>query len=452
MLRAGRRFGKSKILSALAADEAIRGRPVGYFCPLFKTAVPVFDDLELMLAPLIISKSRGHELRISTGGVIDIWSLEGSSIVGRGRQYARVLFDEIAFIATTTDMGTLWRASISPTLINLDGFATCASTPWGTDPQNWFFAICNDKSLGWVEMHARTEDNPLLAPEVLEEARRANNPLVWRQEYLAEFTSLDAAALIDVTKLLQPDGEPWPEPERFDMVFVTVDSAIKTGAGADGTAALLCGVTRMGSIFKRLWFLDYDIVQVAYAEVPAFMARLKTIGATPARALEFLILTATRTNETLSAQWDEIDRDHAVWTIPASRMKTNEAFSVPLSDRALDILRTVEATRGPNPFVFPGRPQRPLSNMVLAMMLRRMGETVTVHGFRTSWRTWASEVAHAEFEIAEMCLSHRVGSAVSRAYNRTSLLERRRPLMAAWASFLSGADASNKIPIRASRS
>ena len=82
VLRAGRRWGKSKILIALAADEAIRGRPIGYFCPLFKTAVPVFDDLELMLAPLIVSKSRGHELRLSTGGVVDIWSLEGSTIVG----------------------------------------------------------------------------------------------------------------------------------------------------------------------------------------------------------------------------------------------------------------------------------------------------------------------------------------------------------------------------------
>ena len=86
-----------------------------------------------------------------------------------------------------------------------------------------------------------------MAREVLEEEKRTNNPLVWRQEYEAEFTSLDAAALIDVTKLLQPDGEPWPEPERLDQVFAVVDSAIKTGAGADGTAALLCGVTRMGS-------------------------------------------------------------------------------------------------------------------------------------------------------------------------------------------------------------
>ena len=159
--------------------------------------------------------------------------------------------------------GSLWRvSSISPTLINLDGFATCASTPWGTDPANWFFQICNDKTLGWAELHARSEDNPLLAPGVLEEARRTNNPLVWRQEYEAEFTSLDAAALIDVTKLLQPDGEPWPEPERLNLVFAVVDSAIKTGSSADGTAALFCGVAGHRADTRILYFLDYDIVQV----------------------------------------------------------------------------------------------------------------------------------------------------------------------------------------------
>ena len=97
---------------------------------------------------------------------------------------------------------------------------------------------------------------------MLEEEKQHNSPLVWRQEYLAEFTSLDSAALIDVTRLLQPDGEPWPEPDRLDLVFVVIDSAIKTGASADGTAALFCGVTRQYSADRRLYFLDHDIVQV----------------------------------------------------------------------------------------------------------------------------------------------------------------------------------------------
>jgi integrase len=137
-----------------------------------------------------------------------------------------------------------------------------------------------------------------------------------------------------------------------------------------------------------------------------------------------------------------------VWTISKERMKTNEAFSVPLSDRALAILRTLEATPGDNPFVFAGRPQRPLSNMALAMLLRRMDVDVTAHGMRTSFRTWCSEVAHVEFELAELCLSHRIGSAVSRAYNRTTMTERRRPIMAAWADYVTGKTSDNVVTLK----
>ena len=190
-----------------------------------------------------------------------------------------------------------------------------------------------------------------------------------------------------------------------------------------------------------------------YADISAFVQRLRSMqaGSTAALAMEFVILTATRSGETLGAQWGEIDFDNAVLAIPPGRMKTNDAFSVPLSDRALDILRALEAERGKNPFVFAGRPQRPLSNMALAMLLRRMGVDVTAHGFRTSFRTWCSDVAHAEFEVAEQCLSHRVGSAVSRAYNRTSMLERRRPIMTAWANYIGGSDASNVVSLRQAR-
>ena len=192
---------------------------------------------------------------------------------------------------------------------------------------------------------------------------------------------------------------------------------------------------------------------LAYADTPAFVQRLRSVqaGNAAALALEFLILTATRTGETLNATWDEINFDAATWTVPKERMKINAIFDVPLSDRALDILRALEANRGKNPFVFAGRPQRPLSNMALAMLLRRMGVDFTVHGFRTSFRTWCSDVAHAEFEVAEQCLSHRVGNDVSRSYNRTSMLERRRPIMTAWANFVCPSDADNVVPLRAAQ-
>ncbi len=146
VLRMGRRWGKSATLIVIAADEAMRGRPVGYFSPLFKTAAPVFDQLAFMLGPLIVTRNRSvGELRLSTGGVIDVWSIETSTIIARGRKYARCLLDEIAFCKT--DVGLLWRASIAPTLVDLNGSATVASTPWGVDPANWFYQICNDKKL-----------------------------------------------------------------------------------------------------------------------------------------------------------------------------------------------------------------------------------------------------------------------------------------------------------------
>ena len=273
VLRAGRRFGKSALLIALAADEAMRGRPVGYFSPLFKTASPVFDALASMLDSLVVSKNRGvREIKLATGGVIDIWSIESSVIIARGRKYALALVDEVAFVKV--DMGLLWRASISPTLIDLNGSAVVGSTPWGTDPTNWFYQICCDKSLEWTELHARSEDNPYLSREALAEEKRTNSPLVWRQEFEAEFVSLDSAALIDVTKLLRHDGTPWPEPERFIQVFVVVDSAIKTGSGNDGTGALFCGVTGHRPEFRRLWLLDYDIIQVTAGALEPWLLRV----------------------------------------------------------------------------------------------------------------------------------------------------------------------------------
>ena|SRR5271166_3067834 len=155
-------------------------------------------------------------------------------------------------------------------------------------------------------------------------------------------------------------------------------------------------------------------------------------------------------------QWDEIDRDNAVWIVPSTRMKTGEAFSVPLSDRALDILaearRVARKPPGPDSFVFFGViPKRPLSDMALSMLMRRMNATETVHGFRTSFRTWASEIGHVEFEIAESCLSHRVGNAVSRAYNRSNLLERRRPVMASWANYVEGKSDAKVVAINGRR-
>jgi integrase len=180
--------------------------------------------------------------------------------------------------------------------------------------------------------------------------------------------------------------------------------------------------------------------------------RLAEQRSTAAKALAFTILTASRTSEVLHMTWDEIDFDRAVWSVAAQRMKMNRPHAVPLSHAALDILRSQEAAKGKNPFVFPGgRPRQPLSTMSMAMLLRRLGVDATVHGFRSSFRMWAGDVAHVPFEVAEQCLAHVVGDSASQAYNRSDMLERRRPVMTAWANYLEGKSAAKVVPISGRR-
>jgi integrase len=176
-----------------------------------------------------------------------------------------------------------------------------------------------------------------------------------------------------------------------------------------------------------------------YGDVPEFVARLAATRNTAAKALIFTILTAARTSETLGMTWDEIDSQNAIWNVPAARMKMQKPHAVPLSDAALAILRAQETAQGKNPFVFPGgRPRQPLSAMAMAMLLRRIGVAATVHGFRSSFRMWAGDVAHIPFEVAEQCLAHAIGNETSQSYNRGDMLERRRPVMQSWCAYVTG--------------
>ena len=187
---------------------------------------------------------------------------------------------------------------------------------------------------------------------------------------------------------------------------------------------------------------------MAHKDVPALMARLAEIDSAPSKALQITVLTCARTSETLGMTFDEIDFDNAIWTIPASRMKMDREHTVPLSDQALAILRRQHDERGSNPHVFPGRPTRGLSNMSLAMLLRRMKVDATVHGFRASARSWMADQG-VEFSLAEAALAHTVGNAVVQAYQRSSILERRRPVLASWADFVTGETVDNVAPLRA---
>lgn len=174
-----------------------------------------------------------------------------------------------------------------------------------------------------------------------------------------------------------------------------------------------------------------------YTDVSAFMKKLEEVKGVSARALEFTILTAARSGETRGAVWDEFDFAAKVWTIPAMRMKSGKLHRVPLSDKAVSLLKAMKA-QSVNELVFPGvRDKRPLSDMSLAKALKAAGGgAFTVHGFRSTFRDWATEVAHAPREISEASLAHAVGDAVERSYARSDALERRRALMGRWSDYL----------------
>jgi integrase len=187
-----------------------------------------------------------------------------------------------------------------------------------------------------------------------------------------------------------------------------------------------------------------------YPEVGEFIAALRGQGGVAARALEFLILTTARTGEVIGARWDEFDPGAKMWTVPAERMKAGKEHRVPLSGRALAIIEEMKAARvNDHPFVFPGgRQGRPLSNMAMLQLLRRMGRHgLTAHGFRSTFRDWAAEQTHFPTEVAEMALAHTVSDKVEAAYRRGDLVQKRRELMEAWARYCETRPGGNIIPL-----
>lgn len=175
-----------------------------------------------------------------------------------------------------------------------------------------------------------------------------------------------------------------------------------------------------------------------WQDVPAFYSDLQSRDAMSAKALKFTCLTGLRTSEVLGAKWDEFDFENLAWTCPAVRMKNDVDHRVPLTDEMLAIIEPLKAMK--SDYVFEGQKRhQPLSSHAMLMLLRRMGvEGVTVHGFRSTFRDWASEVANAPREVAEMSLAHKVGNDVERAYARSDLLERRRLLMGRWSGYVAG--------------
>lgn len=176
-----------------------------------------------------------------------------------------------------------------------------------------------------------------------------------------------------------------------------------------------------------------------YAEVASFMKRLRERESSSRLALQFAILTAARSGEVRLAVWDEIDFQNRLWTIPPERMKAKREHVVPISVPALRILRRCKDLRlRDEPLIFPGsRPRQPMSDMTLTKLLREMKVPYTAHGFRSSFRDWASEETDVQGEVAEAALAHIVRDKTEAAYRRGNLLEKRRCLMDEWARYCS---------------
>ncbi|MFT5180939.1 MAG: integrase [Alphaproteobacteria bacterium] len=198
------------------------------------------------------------------------------------------------------------------------------------------------------------------------------------------------------------------------------------------------------------------LAAMPWQNVPSFLAEIPdTLRAgEPVRlALEFLILTAARSGEVRGMCWSEIDLEKRSWTIPAGRMKAGRSHRVPLSGRAVEILKCMyemRRTDQADALIFEGqKPGKPLSDITLIMPLKRAGIPYTVHGFRSAFRDWCGEATNTPREVAEACLAHALQNRVEDAYARTDHFEKRRAVMDKWAAFLSGA-AGNIVPMNRS--
>jgi integrase len=195
------------------------------------------------------------------------------------------------------------------------------------------------------------------------------------------------------------------------------------------------------------------LASLPFAELPSFMLKLQQQDGVAARALEFLILTAVRTGAVIGhrrddmppLKWQHLDFNQRLWTVPKSKMGV-VGHRVPLSDAAIAVLEQMRPLRDDADIVFPGlKPGRSLAEGMLRRVLRRMGRTEVPHGFRATFKTWASERTSFAHEVIEASLTHAIGSALEKAYRRTDLLDKRRHLMTLWATYATTAQTDNAV-------
>jgi phage terminase large subunit-like protein len=257
VLRCGRRFGKTTLLERMASKAAFYGKRVGWFGPTYKLNLPTYKRILRTVNPVVESKSKIDQIiELRSGGAVEFWTLQDED-AGRSRFYDLVIIDEASL---AKNLRETWEQSIAPTLLDRKGSAIMAGTPKGIDQENYFYTACTDVSLGWKEFHAPTASNPMLDPEAVAKLVDEYPPLVYQQEYLAEFVDWNGSAFFAESSLLV-DGKPVPIPSRTDQVFAVIDTALKDNFEHDGTAVLYCCKTKIGDA-APLVLLDYDILQI----------------------------------------------------------------------------------------------------------------------------------------------------------------------------------------------
>lgn len=269
---------------AIMCDRAIRGQSVGFFAPSFKILGESYEEMVDRLRPIVARASKMEGvIRLTTGGRIDFWSTD-NEYAGRSRRYHLVVLDEIAFAKESTMMG-IWEKAIKPTLLDFKGECIATSTPDGINEDNFFWRICNLPEYGFTEYYAPTINNPYMPADEIEKLRETTNPMVFAQEYLAEWVDFSGAALFRLEDFLE-NGKPIPCPFRiFGNVYAVIDCAVKTGTDNDSTAVLYCAL-QPGFMFDdkkpRIYWLDWELIQIeAYSMlewIPSVHARLEELS------------------------------------------------------------------------------------------------------------------------------------------------------------------------------
>jgi integrase len=236
----------------------------------------------------------------------------------------------------------------------------------------------------------------------------------------------------EIVAVLKPIWHETPETARRVLQRMEIIFKLAISRGLRERASPCTGVSE--DLGKQRDMVEHHPA-MPYAEVPAFIRTLRACSSRPVTklALEWLVLTASRSGEARGARWEEIQG--GVWVIPPERMKARQEHAVPLSGRCIEILKEARILSPDGALLFPGRQGKPLSDMALTQLMRRLRLDAVPHGFRSSFKDWAAEVAKVPDEVSEAALAHRIPNKVRAAYLRTQFLAERKQVMERWAAY-----------------